>query len=47
MDIFTNLSFEFLKKIILFSFWYDYSYITFLSVPIINKNIIMKYITHY
>ena len=25
----------------------DYSYITFMIVPIINKNIITKYITHY
>ena len=25
----------------------DCSYITFMIVPIINKNIIMKYITHY
>ena len=25
----------------------DCSYITFMNVPIINKNIITKYITHY
>ena len=25
----------------------DCSYITFMIAPIINKNIIMKYITHY
>ena len=55
MNIFVNLPFEFLRKIVLFSFWYDkvifmiYDcfYITFIIVPIINKNMITKHITHY
>ena len=44
MNIFVNLPFEFLKNILLFSFWYykiyiyDCSYITFMIIPIINKN---------
>ena len=54
MNIFINLPFEFLGKIVLFSFWfdkfkfifiiYDCSYIIFMIIPIINKNMIMKYI---
>ena len=55
MNIFINLPFEFLRKIVLFSFWYDKfifiiyncSYIIFMIIPIINKNMITKYITHY
>ena len=53
MNIFINLPFEFLKNIVLFSFWYnkiyicDCSYITFMIIPIINKNMITKYITPY
>ena len=53
MNIFVNLPFEFLRKIVLFSFWYnkiyiyDYSNITFNIVPIINKIMITKYITLY
>ena len=53
MNIFVNLPFEFLKNILLFSFWYykiyiyDCSYITFIIIPIINKNMITKYITPY
>ena len=53
INIFINLPFEFLRKIVLFSFWYnkiyiyDCSYITFMIVPIINKNMITKYIFHY
>ena len=53
MNIFVNLPFEFLKKIKLFLFWYDKiyiydcSYITFMIVPIINTNMIMKYIILY
>ena len=55
MNIFVNLLFEFLRKIVLFSFGMskfifmicDSSYITFMIVFIINKKVIMKYITHY
>ena len=55
MNIFVNLPFEFLRKIVLFSFGMtkfifmicDSSYITFMIVFIINKKVIMKYITHY
>ena len=53
MNIFIDFPFEFLRKIVLFSFWYDKiyiydcSYITFMIVPIINKNMITKYITLY
>ena len=53
MNIFINLPFEFLRKIVLFSFWYkkiyiyDCSYITFMIIPIINKNMTTKYITLY
>ena len=51
MNIYVNLTYEFLRKIVLFSFWndkiyiYDCFYITFMIIPIINKNMIMKYIT--
>ena len=55
MNIFVNLPFEFLKKIYYFHFGmtkfifiiYDCSYITFMIIPIINKNMIMKYIILY
>ena len=55
MNIFFNLPFEFLRKLYCFHFGttkfifmiYDCSYISFMSVPIINKNMIMKYITLY
>ena len=55
MNIFVNLPFEFLRKIVLFSFGTtkfifivcDSSYITFMIFFIINKKVIMKYITHY
>ena len=54
MNIF-NLPFEFMRKIVLFYFGmtkfifmiYDFFYITFMIVPIINKNMIMKYIILY
>ena len=55
MNIFVNLPFEFLRKLYCFHFGstkfifmiYDCSYITFMSVSIINKNMIMKYTTLY
>ena len=56
MNIFVNLPFEFLKKkLYCFHFGttkfifiiYDCSYITFMIVPIINKNMIMLYIILY
>ena len=55
MNIFINLPFEFMRKIVLFYFGmtkfifmiYDCSYITFMIVSIINKNMIMKYIILY
>ena len=55
MNIFFNLPFEFMRKIVLFYFGmtkfifmiYDCSYITFMIVSIINKNMIMKYIILY
>ena len=50
MNIFVNLPFEFMRKIVLFLFWYDKfifmiydcSHITFMIVSIINKDMIMK-----
>ena len=49
MNIFANLPFEFLRKIILFSFdstkfiyIYIYIYITFVIFPIVNENIVIK-----
>ena len=58
MNIFANLPFEFLRKIILFSFdstkfiyiyiyIYKYIYITFVIFPIVNENIVIKYIILY
>ena len=55
MNIYVNLPYEFLRKIVFFYFGttkfifmiYDCSYITFMIIPIINKNMIMKYITPY
>ena len=55
MNIFVNMSFEFLEKLYCFHFGttkfifmiYDCSYIIFMIVPIINKNMIMKYIILY
>ena len=55
MNISVNLPFEFLRKLYCFHFditkfifmIYDCSYIIFTSVPIINKNMITKYITLY
>ena len=52
---FVNLLFKFLRKIVYFHFGmtkfifiiYDFSYITFMIIPIINKNMIMKYIILY
>ena len=55
MNIFVNMPFEFWEKLYYFHFGttkfismvYDFSYITFMIVFIINKKMIMKYITHY
>ena len=48
MNIFTNLPFEFLRKIILFSFdTTKFIYITFVIFPIVNENIVIKYIILY
>ena len=50
MNIFANLPFEFLRKIILFSFdttKFIYIYITFMIFPIVNENIVIKYIILY
>ena len=52
MKIFANLPFKFMRKIVLFSFWYYidniYIYIYYIFiVPIIYENTIMKYITFY
>ena len=55
MNIFVNLPFEFLNFFYCFHFGatkfifmiHDCSYITFMIVPIINKNMITKYITIY
>ena len=55
MNIFINLPFEFMRKIVLFYVGmtkfifmiYDCSYITFMIISIINKNMIMKYIILY
>ena len=55
MNIFVNLPLEFMRKIVLFSFWYDKIYIYDLwlflyyiyDCSIINKNMIMKYIILY
>ena len=51
MNIFDNLPLEFLRKILLFSFWYDKIYIydcfyiIFMIFPIINKK--YDYEIHY
>ena len=48
MNIFINLPFEFLRKIVLFSFWYDINYIYYIcDYPYNKRNMIMKYITIY
>ena len=48
MNIFANLPFEFLKKIILFSFdTTKIIYIIFVIFPIVNENMVIKYIILY
>ena len=48
MNIFTNLPSKFLKKIILFSFdTTKIIYITFVIFPIVNENMVIKYIILY
>ena len=48
MNIFANLTFEFLKKIILFSFdTTKIIYITIVIFLIVNENMVIKYIILY
>ena len=48
MNIFANLPFEFLGKIVLFSFdMTKIIYITFVIFRVINENMIIKYIILY
>ena len=48
MNIFANLPFEFLGKIVLFSFdMTKIIYITFVIFSVINENMIIKYIILY
>ena len=43
MNILINLPFEFLRKIVLVSFWYDkILFLWFMIIPIINKNMIVQ-----
>ena len=44
MKILANLVFEFLRKTVLFSFWFDKNYTTFIIVLMVNENMIIKYI---